>query len=117
MGKSYRKPYSAITGTKSAKQDKLVARRCWRRAQEQAIRDCRDWEDLVIPKRFEASFNDVWSWGRDGKQTYQGLEWAGLRNPFYMSHRSPYCTPEYLARHFEDRKRRFEEWQREVRRK
>ena len=71
MGKSYRKPYSAVTGVKSAKHDKLVARRCWRRVQEQAIRDCFDWEELVIPKRLEASFNDVWGWGRDGKQTLQ----------------------------------------------
>lgn len=71
MSKSYRKPYSAITGVRSAAHDKMVARRCWRRAQEQAIRDCKDWEELVIPKRLEASFNDVWSWGRDGKQTLQ----------------------------------------------
>lgn len=71
MGKSYRRPYSAITGCKSAKHDKMVARRCWRRAQEQAIRDCIDWEELVIPKRLEASFNEVYSWGRDGKQTLQ----------------------------------------------
>ena len=71
MGKSYRKPYSAITGVKSAKHDKMVARRCWRRAQEQALRDCKDWEELVIPKRLEASFNEVYSWGRDGGQSYQ----------------------------------------------
>ncbi len=71
MSRSYRRPYCAVTGVRSAKHDKLVARRCWRRAQEQAIRDCHDWEELVIPKRLEASFNDVWSWGRDGKQTLQ----------------------------------------------
>jgi hypothetical protein len=71
MSKSYRKPYAAITGLRSAKHDKLVARRCWRRAQEQALRECTEWEELVIPKRLEASFNDVWSWGRDGKQTLQ----------------------------------------------
>ncbi len=71
MGKSYRKPYSAITGLRSAAHDKMVARRCWRRAQEQALRDCKDWEELVIPKRLEASFNEVYSWGRDGKQTLQ----------------------------------------------
>ena len=71
MSRSYRKPYSAITGVRSAKHDKMVARRCWRRTQEQAIRDCQDWEDLVIPKRLEASFNDVWCWGRDGGQMLQ----------------------------------------------
>lgn len=69
MSKSYRKPYAPVTSVRSAAHDKMVARRCWRRAQEQALRDCRNWEELVIPKRLEASFNDVWSWGRDGKQT------------------------------------------------
>jgi len=71
MGKSYRKPYAAITGLRSAAHDKMVARRCWRRAQEQALRDCKDWEELVVPKRLEASFNEVYCWGRDGKQTLQ----------------------------------------------
>jgi len=74
MSKSYRKPYCAITGIRSAADDKKVARRAWRRAQNQAIRDCKDREDfeeLVMPKRLEASFNDVWGWGRDGKQSLQ----------------------------------------------
>ena len=71
MGKSYRKPYASVTGNRSAKHDKMVARRCWRRAQEQALRDCTDWEELVVPKRLEASFNEVYSWGRDGKQRFQ----------------------------------------------
>jgi hypothetical protein len=71
MSRSYRRPYSAITGIKSAADDKRIARRSWRRAQEQAIRDCADWEELVIPLRLEAAFNDVWSWGRDGHQSLQ----------------------------------------------
>ena len=71
MSRSYRRPYCAVTGVRSAADDKRVARRCWRRAQNQTIRDCKDWEELVIPKRLEASFNDVWGWGRDGKQTLQ----------------------------------------------
>lgn len=68
MSRSYRRPYSAVTGCRSAADDKRVARRCWRRMQEQALRDCQDWEELVVPKRLEASFNEVYSWGRDGKQ-------------------------------------------------
>lgn len=71
MSKSYRRPYSPVTGCRSAKQDKLVARRCWRRTQEQALRDCQDYEELVMPKRLEASYNDVWGWGRDGNQSLQ----------------------------------------------
>ena len=67
MSRSYRKPYAAITGVyTNSGDDKRVARRCWRRAQEQALRNCKDWEELVMPKRLEASFNDTWSWGRDG---------------------------------------------------
>lgn len=69
MSRSYRKPYSAITGVKSAADDKRVARRCWRRLQEQTLRDCLDYDELTMPKRLEASFNDTWSWGRDGCQT------------------------------------------------
>jgi hypothetical protein len=71
MGKSYRKPYSAITGVRSAAYDKMVARRCWRRAQNQTLRECIDYEELVMPKRLEAPFNNVYSWNRDGKQTLQ----------------------------------------------
>ena len=117
MGKSYRKPYSATTGVRSAKHDKVAAHQGERAAVKQALRECSDWDELLIPHRLECSHNEVYSWGRDGRQTYQALEWRGLRNPFYMAHRSPFCTPEYLAKHFEERKKSFEEWQRKVRRK
>lgn len=73
MSRSYRKPYAAITGIRSAAHDKMVARRCWRRAQNQELRNHvvndLDWDELMIPERYEATFNDVWSWGRDGKQS------------------------------------------------
>jgi hypothetical protein len=114
MGKSYRRPYAAVTGVRSAAHDKMVARRCWRRAQNQAIRDCKDWEELVMPKRLEASFNEEYGWVRDGKQTYQGYRWANLDNYFYMSN---YIPEERLLEHFEDRLARWEEWQRMIRRK
>ena len=69
MSRSYRKPYSAITGTKSAKDDKRIARRAVRRMENQRIRDCKDFEELLMPERYECTYNDVWSWGRDGKQS------------------------------------------------
>lgn len=59
----------------------MVARRCWRRAQNHAIRSFRgdDWLDLIIPARHEASFNDPWSWGRDGKQSlHYPPRWSDL---------------------------------------
>lgn len=75
MSRSYRKPYSAITGVRSAAHDKMVARRCHRRMQNQTLREfianSLDWDDFVNPKRHEASFNDVWGWGRDGNNRLQ----------------------------------------------
>ena len=69
MSRSYRKPYAAITGTRSAADDKRVARLNWRHAQNNALRAPGiDWDDFMIPARLEASFNDVWGWGRDGRQ-------------------------------------------------
>ena len=75
MSRSYRKPYCPITGRGSAAHDKMVARRAWRRAQNQEIQrfvsNDLDWDEFIGVERYEASFNDVWSWGRDGKQTLQ----------------------------------------------
>lgn len=71
MGKSYRKPYSAVTGTGSAKQDKIYAHRGVRRAQKQALQQCLDWDDFLIPHKLECSGNETYSWGRDGKQSFQ----------------------------------------------
>jgi hypothetical protein len=71
MGKSYRKPYAAITGVASAKDDKRVARRALRRMENQRIRNCKSQEDfelLCMPDRLDAAYNDTWSWGRDGSQ-------------------------------------------------
>ena len=70
MSRSYRKPYSAITGVKSAADDKRVARRNWRHAQNNALRMPNiDWDEFLIPARYEASYNDVCGWGRDGIQS------------------------------------------------
>jgi hypothetical protein len=96
MSRSYRKPYSAVTGHASANQDKTVARRCWRRAQEQAIRDCIDWEELIVPKRLEASYNDVWGWGRDGHQSLQKLSHNDLNPYFCIPYSSPFWTEEKI---------------------
>lgn len=71
MSRSYRKPYAAITGTTSAKRDKIQANRGVRRRQNFYLKcSFRDdsWDDFLIPHRYECSWNDVWVWGRDGKQ-------------------------------------------------
>lgn len=69
MSRSYRKPYAAITGTKSAKQDKILAHRGVRRAQNHALRVCQDYEELIMPHKLECAWNNNYSWGRDGKQS------------------------------------------------
>jgi hypothetical protein len=100
MGKSYRKPYATVTGARSAAHDKMVARRCYRRIQEHVIRTFDgDWEDFVIPVRYEASFNNVCSWGRDGKQRLRFLD----HNDF-----NPFWATSYFEGSFEDLMRRYE---------
>ena len=88
MGGSYRRPYAAVTGVRSAAHDKMVASRSWRRAQNRAIRECEDWEDLVLPQRLEASHNNVYGWVRDGKQRFQFAPVLELHWPW------TYCTAE-----------------------
>ena len=84
MSRSFKKqPFMAICGNGSAKQDKTIAHRGERRAQRAAI--CKaviedDFENFLLPHRLECSGNEVYSWGRDGNQLYQGLDakdWVG----------------------------------------
>lgn len=66
MSRSTRRPYAAITGTDSAKDDKRLANRGVRRAQNHALRTAQDYENLILPHRLECAWNDVWVWSRDG---------------------------------------------------
>jgi hypothetical protein len=72
MSRSTRRPYAAITGTSSAKSDKRFANRGVRRAHNRNLKCCTDLENLLLPHRLECSWNEVWIWGRDGKQIYRG---------------------------------------------
>jgi hypothetical protein len=72
MGRSYRRPFAAITGTASAKSDKQMAHRGVRRKQIHALKTCADYENLFLPHRFECPWNNTWCWGRDGAQCYLG---------------------------------------------
>jgi hypothetical protein len=74
MSRSYkRRPFMAICGNGSAKQDKVLAHRGERRAVQRAIHNARkqDFEDFICPLRRECCHNNTYDWGRDGKQTYQ----------------------------------------------
>src|SRR5271165_5382538 len=70
MSKSYRKPYAAVTGVRSAHEDKTHAARSLRRTQNGAIRAFKfeDWDEFILPVRIECTGNDVCGWGRDGHQ-------------------------------------------------
>lgn len=71
MSRSYRRPFAAVTGVRSAKQDKQMANRAVRRRQNQYLKILGDVEEVFLPHRLECSHNNVYSWGRDGRQRYQ----------------------------------------------
>lgn len=69
MSRSYRKPYLAVCGVGSCKDDKRLAHRGVRRAQNawvhQALKDPEI--DIPIPHFRECHWNNVYNWKRDGK--------------------------------------------------
>lgn len=71
MSRSYRKPYAAVTGTSSAKDDKNRAARAVRHVQNLYLHKIlrNDFHDFfLIPHRLECPSNEVYGWRRDGKQ-------------------------------------------------
>jgi hypothetical protein len=72
MSRSTRRPFAAITGTASARDDKRMAHRGVRRKQNFALKICADYEDFVAPHRLECAWNNTYCWSRDGAQCYCG---------------------------------------------
>ncbi|MFZ0303949.1 MAG: hypothetical protein WAL75_14765 [Terracidiphilus sp.] len=72
MSRSWRRPYAAITGTASAKDDKRLAHRGVRRKQNLALKTCADYENLLLPHPLECPWNNNYCWDRDGGQSYLG---------------------------------------------
>ena len=68
MSRSYRKPYAAVTGTKSAHEDKKTAARGLRRRQNQWLSTLEDIDGALAPHRLECAHNNTYDWGRDGRQ-------------------------------------------------
>jgi hypothetical protein len=68
MSRSNRRPYAAITGASSAKDDKCMAHRGVRRKQDIALKTCADYEDFLVPHRLECAWNNTYCWDRDGAQ-------------------------------------------------
>jgi hypothetical protein len=71
MSKSRRRPFSAVTGVRSAKQDKQMASRAVRRRHNQYLKTQEDMDDFLLPHRLECGHNEVYGWSRDGRQRYQ----------------------------------------------
>ena len=61
MSRSYRRPYAAITGLASAKNDKRIAHRGVRRKQNLALKTSIDCENLLLPHRLECAWNNTYS--------------------------------------------------------
>jgi hypothetical protein len=72
MSRSTRRPYAAITGVASAKDNKRLAHRGVRRKQNLALKTCADFDDFLAPHPLECAFNNIWCWDRDGGQSYRG---------------------------------------------
>ena len=85
MSRSIRRPYAAVTGTASAKDDKRMAHRGVRRKQNLALRTCADFEEFLAPHRLECTCNNTYCWGRDGAQRYCG----------YMRYCGDDCSQKY----------------------
>ena len=75
MSRSFRRPFAAVNGIASAKEDKKLAHRGARRKQNFAIKARPDYEDLLLPHELECAGNNNYCWGRDGAQRYIGLRY------------------------------------------
>ncbi len=68
MSRSYRRPYAAVTGIPHSHDDKKVAARGMRRKQNQWLQTLDDFDQAIVAHRLECSFNNTYSWARDGRQ-------------------------------------------------
>lgn len=81
MSRSHRRPYAACTGHNSAKRDKVQAHRGLRSLERKVLREVEDWDSFLLPEREEASWNNTYSWGRDGKQWLQRVSGRDYGDP------------------------------------
>ena len=88
MSRSTRRPYTAVTGVSSAKQDKQRARQSVRTVEHQRLRTTTDYDTLLMPHRLECAWNDPWTWQRDGRkrrgvppERSRSAGWYAARDP------------------------------------
>jgi hypothetical protein len=113
MSKSYRKPYSAITGLRSAHRDKTLAARSFRRTQNFSLRTALanevDWDEFLLPDIYECADNEVYGWSRDGNQRLQTHS-SQYNNPFSYVLSPTWMTIEEIMERWEERKQRDDDW-------
>lgn len=77
MSRSFKhQPFAAICGGNSAHYDKMLAARGVRRKHRQVLHialHTGEYE-VTLPHRLQCSHNEVYNWGRDGHQYWQGLD-------------------------------------------
>lgn len=113
MSKSYRKPYSPVTGARSAHDDKTVAARSLRRTQNFALRiavlNNVDWDEFLMPDIYECPNNEVYGWARDGSQRLYSRS-RQYNNPFAYVRSPTWMTTEEIMVRWEEYKQRDDDW-------
>jgi hypothetical protein len=71
MSRSYRKPFTYVTGLPKATshEEKKLASRRRRSVQNLWLRRLTDFDAALVPHRWGCPSNDVWGWSRDGIAT------------------------------------------------
>ena len=117
MSRSYRQPYYTWSSVKSsAHADKKMAARGVRRAQNNAIRTCENWDELIIPHRRECYWNNVYQWKRDGRQFL--FQWNHNDfNPYWLRSNGSPWTDEELIQHMLEGIERSEKFLADLKRK
>src|SRR5689334_20390150 len=117
MGKSYRRPYSAICGNSLAHDDKTRAARSVRRNQNQTLRDAisqnQDWDGFLLPDIYECQHNEVYGWCRDGNQ-YLQTQSSQYNNPYRAVSSPTWMSQEEIMKRWEESKERSDEWLKRV---
>lgn len=114
-GKSYRLPYSSVLGVvRSCKWDKRIANRAIRRTQNSFVNNCSEWDEELIPHRYECAHNNVYGWNRDGNQSLQTIRHNDY-NPFWIKP-SYYSEEKAISNHKKRLARRLK-WIEELSRK
>jgi hypothetical protein len=120
MSHSYRRPYAAVTGVRSAHWDKTTAARGMRRAQNQYVRDLRieniEWDETPIPHKLECHHNNNYNWGQDGRQSFKTIS-HNTYNVYYLRWSPCVWTDEELIRHRDERVEYEVRWIEKIQRK